>query len=56
MQEFIRERVEAMAVFKAFVASAQAEFVAAERARNPAAVEFRVRSAQPAGVACWRLW
>ena len=31
-----------MAVFKEFVGTAQREFVAAERQKNPAAVEFRV--------------
>ena len=34
-----------MAVFKAFVSTAQREFVAQERAKNPAATQFRVR--------CW---
>lgn len=37
---FIPERVESMAVFKHFVSTAQREFVAGERAKNPAAVEF----------------
>lgn len=41
-QTHIRERVEAMAVFKAFVSTAQREFVAQERAKNPAATQFRV--------------
>lgn len=41
-QEHIRERVQAMAVFKAFVSTAQREFVAQERAKNPAATQFRV--------------
>ena len=36
------ERIDAMAVFKEFVGTAQREFVAAERQKNPAAVEFRV--------------
>jgi hypothetical protein len=42
-QPFIPERVESMAVFKHFVSTAQREFVAGERAKNPAAVEFGVR-------------
>jgi hypothetical protein len=37
---FVPERVQAMAVFKEFVATAQREFVAAERTKNPAAAEF----------------
>ncbi|KAL4441531.1 hypothetical protein ABPG77_002035 [Micractinium sp. CCAP 211/92] len=37
----IRERVESMAVFKQFVSTAQREFVAAEKRKNPAAAEFR---------------
>jgi hypothetical protein len=41
IQAHIRERVEAMAVFKAFVSTAQREFVAQERAKNPAATQFR---------------
>lgn len=42
-QVHIRERVESMAVFKQFVSTAQREFVASEKRKNPAAAEFRVR-------------
>lgn len=38
-----------MAVFKAFVATAQREFVVQERAKNPAAVEFKVGVCVAAG-------
>lgn len=49
LQVHIRERVESMAVFKQFVSTAQREFVAAEKRKNPAAAEFRVRGQPRAG-------
>jgi hypothetical protein len=54
VQPFVPERVQAMAVFKEFVATAQREFVAAERTKNPAAAEFAVRGccAGPASGLC----